>query len=184
MRDSEPSSRARLLAAAKQAIADEGWRGATSRAIAQRADTNLALINYYFGSKDALLLAALDDAMARLAEAGSGPVGEGVAGLRAATLAFFEDQTSGVHMRVLFEASLAAPRDEAVASAVRTHLAAFRQYVVAALTATQGVCTEDTVGLARVVAAFLDGLLLHVAIDPSTPVEPTVDAFFAAIEKA
>jgi AcrR family transcriptional regulator len=44
-------TRERLLAAAGELFAERGFRGATMRAIAGRAGTNLAAANYHFGSK-------------------------------------------------------------------------------------------------------------------------------------
>jgi AcrR family transcriptional regulator len=57
------STRDQIIAAALRILAREGFRGLTARAIAADAGTNLALVNYYFGSKRNLLLqldAALD----------------------------------------------------------------------------------------------------------------------------
>jgi AcrR family transcriptional regulator len=49
-----------ILAAAFETLRHEGFAGATSRAVAARGGFNPALVFYYFGSMDALLLAALD----------------------------------------------------------------------------------------------------------------------------
>jgi AcrR family transcriptional regulator len=78
MGDSRPeATRERLLAAAAELFAERGFRGATMRAIASRAGTNLAAANYHFGSKQKLyrevafsLFAALE---ARLDRAGLRP---------------------------------------------------------------------------------------------------------------
>ncbi|MCC5999954.1 MAG: TetR family transcriptional regulator [Pararhodobacter sp.] len=43
-----------ILDAAEQVFADNGFHGATTRAIAELAGANAALIHYYFGSKEAL----------------------------------------------------------------------------------------------------------------------------------
>jgi AcrR family transcriptional regulator len=50
----------RILDAAFEALRNEGFAGATSRAIARIGGFNQALIFYHFGSVDNLLLAALD----------------------------------------------------------------------------------------------------------------------------
>ena len=42
-----------------QLIDEEGFEGITIRKVAKRANVNVALINYYFGSKDKLLNAAV-----------------------------------------------------------------------------------------------------------------------------
>lgn len=54
---------ARLLVdAALETLKAEGYAGATSRAIAGRAGVNQALVHYYFGSVENLLVAALEQA--------------------------------------------------------------------------------------------------------------------------
>lgn len=49
----------RLLEAAGEVFAEHGYRGATVRQICEKAKANLAAVNYYFGDKDGLYLAAL-----------------------------------------------------------------------------------------------------------------------------
>src|SRR5687767_4338155 len=55
-------TRKRLIEAAGEVFADEGFHGATVRAIAARADTNLAAINYHFRDKEGLYQAVLGHA--------------------------------------------------------------------------------------------------------------------------
>ncbi len=53
--------RAQIVAAALRLAAREGVALVTTRKIAQEADVNLATLHYFFGGKDALMLAALED---------------------------------------------------------------------------------------------------------------------------
>ena len=53
-------TRDQILQAAFDTLEDKGFAAATSRAVAERGGFNQALVFYYFGSMDALLLAALD----------------------------------------------------------------------------------------------------------------------------
>jgi AcrR family transcriptional regulator len=53
-------TRLQIVEAAFETLKDEGFTGATSRAVAARGGFNPALIFYYFGSMDALLLATVD----------------------------------------------------------------------------------------------------------------------------
>jgi AcrR family transcriptional regulator len=55
--------RERILAAAREVFLDEGVELATVREITLRAGTNVAAVNYYFGSKDELLGEVLRDLM-------------------------------------------------------------------------------------------------------------------------
>jgi len=59
-------SRDRILAAGLEVFADEGFVGTTTRAVAARAGVNLGLIQYYFGSKDALWRAVVDQVFSSL----------------------------------------------------------------------------------------------------------------------
>ncbi|MTH95609.1 TetR family transcriptional regulator [Roseibium sp. RKSG952] len=56
----------RLLRAAEQLMAENGIAGTSVRQITDVAEANIASVNYYFGSKNALLLELLKDRFARL----------------------------------------------------------------------------------------------------------------------
>lgn len=56
----QSDARDRLVSATLTALKEDGFAAATSRAVAARAGVNQALVFYYFGSMDALLLAAVD----------------------------------------------------------------------------------------------------------------------------
>src|SRR4051794_11701157 len=108
------TTKEQILDAATTALREDGYAGATSRAIARRGGFNQALVFYYFGSLDNLLLAALDaTSEARLAR-----YREAVSGaktlqelLRVVPEVYREDRESG-HMTVvsqLVAGSLAKP---------------------------------------------------------------------------
>ena len=63
------ANRARMLAAAIDEFAARGFKGASMDAIAARTDTTRALINYYFGSKEKLYIAVLEQVYAEIREA-------------------------------------------------------------------------------------------------------------------
>jgi AcrR family transcriptional regulator len=54
-------TRERVLQAAGEVFAERGFKAATVREICRQADTGLAAVNYYFGSKEKLYLAVLED---------------------------------------------------------------------------------------------------------------------------
>jgi AcrR family transcriptional regulator len=60
-----PRTRERLVEAARVCVRDRGLAGASSREITRVAGANLAAITYHFGSKEALLAAALFDELER-----------------------------------------------------------------------------------------------------------------------
>lgn len=53
-------TRDRLLAAARSTFAEHGYDGATVRRIAERAGTDPAMVNHWFGGKQGLFTAALE----------------------------------------------------------------------------------------------------------------------------
>src|SRR3954447_23033086 len=63
------ASRAGILAAALDEFAARGFKGASMDAIAARTHTTRALINYYFGSKEKLYIAVLEQVYAEIREA-------------------------------------------------------------------------------------------------------------------
>jgi AcrR family transcriptional regulator len=64
--EDEGGTRRRLLEAAGQVFAEKGFDRATGREICDRAGTNPAAVNYYFGGMKALYAAVLWEAHARL----------------------------------------------------------------------------------------------------------------------
>ena len=65
-RPPQGSSRERILAAALEVFAEQGFDGARTRDIAERAGANLGLIDYYFEGKEKLWRAAVASAFEEL----------------------------------------------------------------------------------------------------------------------
>ena len=63
------ANRASMVAAATDEFAARGFKGASMDAIAARTHTTRALINYYFGSKEKLYIAVLEQVYAGIREA-------------------------------------------------------------------------------------------------------------------
>ncbi len=66
--DASPDTRSRILEAAFQCLASRGYASLSVRDIARDAGVNHALISYYFGGKDRLVIAVLDQANRQLLE--------------------------------------------------------------------------------------------------------------------
>ena len=62
----EGDARRALIDAAQTILATHPGGKLTVRGVASRAGCDVALVNYYFGSKEGLLSAALEDALAEL----------------------------------------------------------------------------------------------------------------------
>src|ERR1700728_3867593 len=94
-----------LVEAAIETLKEDGYSGASARAIAERAGSNQGLVFYHFGSVANLLLAALDTVSAeRLAHYGASidQAGSLVELVEAATGIFGEDLDAG-YVTVLVE---------------------------------------------------------------------------------
>jgi AcrR family transcriptional regulator len=60
------STRELLLEAAGHVFAKKGFERSTAKEICERAGTNTAAVNYYFGGIEALYAAVLDEARSRI----------------------------------------------------------------------------------------------------------------------
>ncbi|MBA4214563.1 MAG: hypothetical protein C0449_15940 [Polaromonas sp.] len=107
-------TRARILAAAFRCLSTQGYAALSAREIARDAGVNHALINYYFGTKDQLVIAVLDAANQHLLQrqremyAAPGRFAEKWAQARA----FYENDVNSGFVRVqaeLYAASLSNP---------------------------------------------------------------------------
>lgn len=83
-RPGSPDTRTDVLAAARDAFAEKGFRGTTIRGVAADAGVDPALVHHYFGSKRDLFLAALEfpvdprELLAPVLEADPQQAGEGI----------------------------------------------------------------------------------------------------------
>jgi AcrR family transcriptional regulator len=66
------ANRARIVKAAIDEFASRGFKGASMDAVAARTHTTRAMINYYFGGKEKLCLAVLEQVYSEIRQAESG----------------------------------------------------------------------------------------------------------------
>lgn len=178
-------TRRRIVDATIAEIAEKGWGAVRVREVAARAGVNLALVHYHCGSKETLMLTALDEALAVETEgpvaalAGGADPAVTLEGLLLAALALDMGTPTA---RVLHEAMLAAVRDPAVAAHMRPALTAFRGLVAHTLASAHGGAPgSDDEATAIGVSALVDGLILHLLLDPDLPRESVARALAARL---
>jgi AcrR family transcriptional regulator len=159
-------------------IAREGWEAVTVRKIAARAGVNFALVNYHFGSKTNVMVAAIESAFNREIVT---PIGDAFAGEDPAwVIGSLVRLTLGPDLpdttRRVFESAMGAvAHDPELATRLRPVLDRFRTRLTAvferATTAHQLPADTDAETLAILFTAMLDGLGLQRMIDPNMPID-------------
>ncbi len=109
-----PDTKTRILDATYRCLAANGYGALSVREIAKDAGVNHALINYYFGTKDRLVIAVLDEANRRLLQRQRSMYASpgGFAAKWAQARRFYEDDIESGFVRVqaeLYAASLSNP---------------------------------------------------------------------------
>lgn len=111
-RPGNPDTRARILDAAHARLLTHGYVGTTLRAVAADAGVNVALISYYFGSKQGLFSAVMALAVSPptvLAAALQGDPAQLPERLLAAVLAVWDEPSTGAPLRSLVSLAMAEP---------------------------------------------------------------------------
>ncbi len=182
-------TRRRILDATAALIAEIGWNEVTTRRIAERAGVNNALIHYYFGTKEALLLEAattvfgeeLEGPIVRMLAAPTlgGGIESFIAWLRTV-------EEHGPAVIVTLEAALRGLRDEQVRRWIETALASSRRLLEGVVAAAQkrGEISGDLdpAGTAAILAALFDGLLLYRLTDPRLDLAPIEAALVSLLD--
>lgn len=128
-------TKARILEAAFQRLAREGYASLSVREIARDAGVNYALINYHFESKDKLVIAVLDEANRRLLERQArmyqsrGSVAEKWAQARR----FYENDLASGFVRVLMELYAASMSNAALRAEFQPRMNAWFELVAQAV---------------------------------------------------
>lgn len=165
-------TRDRILAAAVEMLGETGLSDITTRALAQRAGVNAALIHYHFGSRAMLLV---DAALTRLDDQLTEPL---------VLLAGAPSTTAGA-AHVLRWIGQFDPNDPDIRLVADLTIEAFRNPEVRPKIAQvlelsrhelAQVLTPPDRGLADLLAALFDGLLLHRMVDPAFDLEPAATA--------
>ncbi|MEU4602199.1 TetR/AcrR family transcriptional regulator [Kribbella sp. NPDC023972] len=163
-------NRDKLLASAKQLIAEKGYGEITARDLVTASQTNLASIGYHFGSKDALLTEAVldsfgdwgDDVTSTIGTiTATDPVERLAAVLDALATAFERDRSTTI---ASVEAFARSPRSPEVRERLAALYAEFRSQVAAVILGAEQNGDERHVGSLGL--ALIDGVALQWLVDP------------------
>ncbi|HYZ38929.1 MAG TPA: TetR/AcrR family transcriptional regulator [Pseudonocardiaceae bacterium] len=158
--------RLRLLNTAAELITELGWAAVSTRILAERAGVTPGLVHYHFPSLQALLRDAALGMVSDLLSGAEALFDEARpldAGLDVMFASLNADTATSTRSLLLAETYLAANRDEALRSELSALVAEFQQRLARWL-AEHGASTPDDT--ASVLAATLDGLLLHRVVNP------------------
>jgi AcrR family transcriptional regulator len=111
-RDERGVLAARIVAAARNQFAENGWAGTTIRAIARSADVDPALVYHYFGSKEGLLEAATNPPqkwLESIAEVWTTPIQHLGEALITLLLASWADDEIGPTLRAILQTAAHEP---------------------------------------------------------------------------
>ncbi len=159
-------TREQLLDAAARLVGEVGWGAVTTRLVAERAGVNAALVHYHFSSVSELLsAAALRFAERALTESAdvlrSADPADGIERVLAGLSRYTGADPESL---LLAEALLAAHRLPELRASLAALVADFRARTADWLRAA-GVKDADAVAL--LLAAAIDGLVLHRGLDAS-----------------
>lgn len=174
-----------LLDAALAVIAREGLAGASTRAIAEEAGINKAMLHYSFADKEALLLAVLahilDDVRSTLQQAAADAPRSPSERMAAMMRAYWRHvEATPALQRVQYELTLHALSQPAQAALARRQYAGYVDTVSSAVGVPLGDDPDATRRIAELIVATMDGLILQYLADPV--VAPARHRLEAAIE--
>lgn len=188
-KSSDQDTRAKLVAAAVEEIADRGWKGARTRSIAERAGVNSGVVHYHFGSMEDLLLEAVASTFVTVTELATESIhAETIAlGLDGMLDAIGEVDPSDPNWQVLVEALVQSARVPRLRQMTVGILDQYRAGMVmrldAGIAAGELPPDTDTEGLALALMALLDGFGLYAFVNPDYDTARAGHALVALITK-
>ena len=177
-------NRERLIAAGYKILSEKGFEATTVKEVARIADVSPGLFHYYFASKDALLIAVLQEAGTRY--------GQMMRDLRATVSAgqFLAAAVAAARERVKQEPEWYRVRFELFALGLRNPtflpvlgdlLAHIRQMFARAFQELTGRDEAEAQALAAVVLAGFDGLALQQLAQPEADFTRAYDLLLAVV---
>jgi AcrR family transcriptional regulator len=183
METSRRSTRERLLAATIELLERDGWDSVTVRKIGAEAGVNIALVNYHFGSKTNLKLAALEAALQDTVAPPAGDMPHGPGGRdwpEELVHVALGTGLPGGRSRMFESAVAAALHDPDLAARMRPMLVRSRSqlagWIEREVEAGRLPAGTDAEALAVVLTAVLDGLWIQRIIDPAIDVDRVAGA--------
>lgn len=172
-REASEERRAAIIEAAAGVLAREGITETTTRKIAAAAHVNQAMIGYYFGGKDELLYAVLQEMMRRTAEIASAALPSAAdfdMAMAQAVEAFWRHVEESPELQIMqYELTLYALRRPESAWLARSQYEGYCAIVarmIAEVSAAHGERLAETPeALARFLVGGLDGMILQFVSD-------------------
>jgi len=165
-------TREKILGAAASLISEFGWGGVTVRLVAERAGVNNALPNYYFGSKETLLVEAAMAAARSEYEAALGAIEEAdsLHGALAGAIKSLQpggeaSPVAGVLLETMLQATRDARLQEACLEVMQPYLDAVAGLIRKGIDRGEVHPDTDVEALSIVLAVLMDGLFLYRLID-------------------
>ncbi|GAA2145539.1 TetR family transcriptional regulator [Nocardioides koreensis] len=180
-------TREKLTAAAAELIAEVGWGRVTTRAVAERAGLPHGAVSYHFRGKQELLIEACMNAFSQavpLEEFAAMTSVDDLIGMIGSQLDP-ELVPDPIPTRLMFEAMREAERDDNLRERMGAMISQYRLAVIDVVRADQerGVISASVSaeGIATLVTALGDGLLLHALLDPDLEVAGALAALRALL---
>jgi AcrR family transcriptional regulator len=125
------ATRIRILDAARDMLVERGYGGTSTRAVAERAETQLSLVHYHFGGKQQLLAAVLERQNQQLLERQRRLYSQPCALSEKWRTAcgFLDDDVTSGYVRVLWELWAAGLADPELAARWRAAMKGWRDLV-------------------------------------------------------
>jgi AcrR family transcriptional regulator len=176
-------TRGEILAAARQVFGEHGFENASVRKVAARAQVDPALVHHYFGTKQALFLAAMElpiDFSALVERVMAGPRREIGARLVRQTLELWEDPAMRTRLMGIVRS---ATTDEVAAEILRRLLSAGPILALTRASGQPDAALRATLAGSQIVGLAMARYVVRVEPLASAPRDEVVRAFGPAIQR-
>lgn len=170
-REATEATKEKVIRAATQCILEEGFYRASSNEIARRADVSWGVIQYHFGSREALMLAVLDRSVRELDELVHDAVIEGstleerIESFAELVWSFYGQQEFLAYIQVMLNLAHDPTTETQTRDAVGRNHSRMSQTLPRLLDAAIGPDLPSDHPEARAVSAFVFAALRGLAID-------------------